>query len=159
MTNILILGGGGMIGQKLAVRLKTDGLDADPSPNITLFDLAFPPHGMPDCTTITGNVADPATAKMLAATKPDVIFLDLDLAGMTGRELLDDLKADEALTGIPVVVLTRSDQDKEAIEAYSFDRSCFFFKKPESCQDWLLILKCIEDVWQTFVEFPSGFSK
>lgn len=95
----------------------------------------------------------------LDAPRPDVIFLDLDLSGMTGRELLDELKQDGPLAEIPVVVLTRAEQDKEAIEAYTFDRTCFFFKKPDNCQDWLLILKCIEDVWQTFVEFPSGFSK
>lgn len=93
----------------------------------------------------------------LDVPKPDLIFLDLDLPGMTGRELLDELKRDETLASIPVVILTQSDQDKEAIEAYSFDRTCFFFKKPDSCQGWLLIFKCIEDVWQTFVQFPLRF--
>jgi nucleoside-diphosphate-sugar epimerase len=74
MTNILILGGGGMIGQKLATHLKAKGLGADYSPNITLFDIAFPNQSVANCTTIIGNVADPKTAKTLAATKPDVIF-------------------------------------------------------------------------------------
>ncbi len=95
----------------------------------------------------------------LDAPKPDLIFLDLDLPGMTGRELLDEIRRDDALANIPVVVLTRSVQDKETIEAYSFDRTCFFFKKPDSCQDWLLILTCIEDVWQTFVQFPLRFER
>ncbi|MFB3146706.1 MAG: response regulator [Nitrospirales bacterium] len=95
----------------------------------------------------------------LDAPKPDLIFLDLDLPGMTGRELLDKIRRDDTLANIPVVVLTRSVQDKETIEAYSFDRTCFFFKKPDSCQDWLLILTCIEDVWQTFVQFPLRFER
>jgi len=95
----------------------------------------------------------------LDAPKPDLIFLDLDLPGMTGRELLDEIRRDDTLAHIPVVVLTRSVQDKETIEAYSFDRTCFFFKKPDSCQDWLLILTCIEDVWQTFVQFPLRFER
>ena len=90
----------------------------------------------------------------LDSPRPDIIFLDLDLPGMTGRELLDEIKRDDALSGIPVVVLTHSDQDRETVEAFSFDRTCFFFKKPNSCQDWFLIFKCIEDVWQTFVRFP-----
>jgi len=90
----------------------------------------------------------------LDAPKPDIIFLDLNLPGMTGRELLDQFKQDETIADIPVVALTQSDQDKEAIEAYSFDRTCFFFKKPDNGQEWLFILKCIEDVWQTFVRFP-----
>lgn len=95
----------------------------------------------------------------LDAPKPDLIFLDLDLPGMTGRELLDEIRRDDTLAHIPVVVLTRSVQDKETMEAYSFDRTCFFFKKPDSCQDWLLILTCIEDVWQTFVQFPLRFEQ
>lgn len=90
----------------------------------------------------------------LDAPRPDVIFLDLNLPGITGRDLLDQLKQDDAIAGIPVVALTQTHQDKEAIDAYSFDRTCFFFKKPDSCQEWLLILKCIEDVWQTIVRFP-----
>ena len=90
----------------------------------------------------------------LDAPRPDVIFLNLNLPGLTGRELLDHLKHDHAIADIPVVALTRTDEDKETIEAYSFDRTCFFFKKPDSCQEWLLILQCIEEVWQTFVRFP-----
>ncbi len=91
----------------------------------------------------------------LDAPQPDVIFLDLNLPGMTGREFLDQLKQDRAIAEIPVVALTQSEQDKEAIEAYSFDRTCYFFKKPDNCQEWLLILQCIEDVWQTFIRFPK----
>lgn len=90
----------------------------------------------------------------LDAPRPDVIFLDLNLPELSGRELLDQLKRDKAIAGIPVVALTRTNEDKEAIEANSFDGTYFFFKKPDSCQEWLLILKCIEDVWQTCIRFP-----
>ncbi|QUJ78164.1 SDR family oxidoreductase [Sulfitobacter albidus] len=69
MTKILVLGGGGMIGQKLAQRLP----GAYPDAQVTLFDRAFPAMGAP-CKQITGDVADPATAKRLAADRPDVIF-------------------------------------------------------------------------------------
>lgn len=74
MTNILILGGGGMIGQKLAKNLEAKGLDADHSPKITLFDMAFPNQSVANCTTITGDVADPKTAKTLAATRPPTVY-------------------------------------------------------------------------------------
>ncbi|MDT7040968.1 response regulator [Candidatus Nitronereus thalassa] len=95
----------------------------------------------------------------LDAPKPDVIFLNLNVPGMPGRELLNAIKSDQALASIPLVVLTQSEDDKDTVEAYSFDRTCFFFKKPENCQDWLLILKCIEDVWQTFIQYPQSFEK
>lgn len=71
MTHILILGGGGMIGQKLAERI----IDYDIFPNaeLTLFDRAFPSIGVA-AKTITGDVSNPATAQKLAASRPDVIF-------------------------------------------------------------------------------------
>ncbi|WP_390911759.1 D-erythronate dehydrogenase [Pseudosulfitobacter sp. SM2401] len=71
MTKILILGGGGMIGQKLARRISEN--DIFPAVDLTLFDIAFPPDGVP-AKRVTGSVSDPATAQSLAATRPDVIF-------------------------------------------------------------------------------------
>jgi nucleoside-diphosphate-sugar epimerase len=71
MTDILILGGGGMIGQKLAQHIIDDA--AFPDPQITLFDRAFPPAGV-TAKTITGDISDPSTAKTLIADRPQVIF-------------------------------------------------------------------------------------
>lgn len=71
MTNILILGGGGMIGQKLAQRIIDN--DIFPAAHLTLFDRAFPVTGVA-AKMITGDVADPMTAATLAASRPDVIF-------------------------------------------------------------------------------------
>ena len=71
MTDILILGGGGMIGQKLARRIIDN--DLFPDTQITLFDRAFPPNGV-DAKSITGDISNPTMAKTLAANRPDVIF-------------------------------------------------------------------------------------
>jgi nucleoside-diphosphate-sugar epimerase len=69
MTKILILGGGGMIGQKLAKQLLANDPDAD----ITLHDIAFPPNGVP-ATQQTGDVSDPATMTAIAQAKFDTIY-------------------------------------------------------------------------------------
>ncbi|MEQ6202844.1 D-erythronate dehydrogenase [Sulfitobacter sp. HNIBRBA2951] len=71
MTRILILGGGGMIGQKLAQHIIDDAVFAHPQ--ITLFDRAFPPEGV-TAKTLAGDISDPATAKTLIADRPEVIF-------------------------------------------------------------------------------------
>ena len=72
--NILVIGGGGMIGQKLARRLAKHGLGDDAAPNVTLFDLGFPPESAPAANRVTGNLTDPAQIARLAAARHDVIF-------------------------------------------------------------------------------------
>jgi nucleoside-diphosphate-sugar epimerase len=123
MTNILILGGGGMIGQKLAHRILSE--DVFPNPQITLFDRAFPPAGI-KARTVSGDVSDPAVAKTLAAGRPDVIFhlaaivsgqaeaefaLGWDINTMAMWHLLNALKSEhDASSGtyVPRMVFTSS---------------------------------------------------
>jgi nucleoside-diphosphate-sugar epimerase len=71
MTKILILGGGGMIGQKLAQRILDQTIFSDAQ--VTLFDRAFPPNEL-SAKTITGDISNPITAQQLARARPDVIF-------------------------------------------------------------------------------------
>ena len=73
MKKILILGGGGMIGQKLALHLVEHGLNGDKDIAITLHDLGFPGQAVNWLQTV-GNVAVPGTMRDAVADKPDVIF-------------------------------------------------------------------------------------
>lgn len=72
MGKILIIGGGGMVGQKLAASLASDPLSANDA--VTLFDLGFPQDGAPASKRVTGNVTDAAAIKPLIAERPDMIF-------------------------------------------------------------------------------------
>ena len=73
MQKILILGGGGMIGQKLAHHLADHGLNGDRDLAVTLFDMGFLPNSAAG-TQVTGNITDSALVTKLIADKPDVIF-------------------------------------------------------------------------------------
>lgn len=73
MSRVLILGGGGMVGQKLAHRLLRDGLNGAPC-EITLHDMAFPPNGAKVAAQQQSNLAEPRVMEQLAAEKFDVIF-------------------------------------------------------------------------------------
>lgn len=74
MTKVLILGGGGMVGQKLAHDLVANGLNGDTDLTITLHDIAFPDHGADVADKRVGNVADAGVIEALAAERFDVIF-------------------------------------------------------------------------------------
>lgn len=72
MTRILVIGGGGMLGQKLAHRISTHetfGADAQ----VSLFDLSFPPDSAAG-NQIVGDLTASGMAKSFAAQRPDVIF-------------------------------------------------------------------------------------
>ena len=74
MTRILIIGGGGMVGQKLAHRLAAQGLDGHDAPQVTLYDMGFPEHGAPAVARITGNIGDENHLRTVIAQRFDVIF-------------------------------------------------------------------------------------
>ena len=72
MRNILIFGGGGMVGQKLAQSLADNPLA--PGDRVTLCDLQFPENGAPVAQQVTGTVTNPAVLKRLAATRPEIVY-------------------------------------------------------------------------------------
>lgn len=74
MTRVLIIGGGGMVGQKLAAHLIADGLPGHAQLDITLFDVAFPPNCLAGPTRKTGNLSTAGVAEDLVADRPDIVF-------------------------------------------------------------------------------------
>ena len=74
MTKILILGGGGMVGQKLANHLLASGLLGHKALDITLFDMAFPLKQDGRLRCITGSLTDAQNITMLARLRPDIVF-------------------------------------------------------------------------------------
>ena len=74
MTKILILGGGGMVGQKLANHLLASGLPDHKTLDITLFDMAFPLKQDGRLRCITGSLTDAQNITMLAQLRPDLVF-------------------------------------------------------------------------------------
>lgn len=73
MKKVLILGGGGMIGQKLAYDLAQNGLGGETPLDVTLHDIGFPEAGAPGRKRV-GNVATKGTMTAAVADRPDVIF-------------------------------------------------------------------------------------
>ncbi len=72
MSNILIIGGGGMVGQKLAWSLSDAPLaNGD---RVTLCDLHFPENGAPVAEQMTGTVTNPGVLKRLAAGRPELVY-------------------------------------------------------------------------------------
>jgi two-component system, chemotaxis family, response regulator Rcp1 len=84
---------------------------------------------------------------------PDLIVLDLNLPRLGGREVLAEMKRHEQLRGIPVVVLTSSDVEKDVVMSYKLGASCYV-TKPVGLEAFQAIVKSIESFWFTVVKLP-----
>ncbi|MEM0947737.1 MAG: D-erythronate dehydrogenase [Pseudomonadota bacterium] len=73
MTRVLIIGGGGMVGQKLAHKIAAEGIAGAAAPEVTLYDLGFPADSAPGRQE-TGDLSAPGTAQRLVAARPDLIY-------------------------------------------------------------------------------------
>jgi chemotaxis family two-component system response regulator Rcp1 len=85
---------------------------------------------------------------------PDIILLDLNLPKKDGREVLLDIKSDEVLKSIPVVVLTTSDADKDIAKCYSLGANCYI-TKPVGFEGFMKMVRAIDGFWFTVVTIPS----
>lgn len=89
------------------------------------------------------------------APRPDLILLDLNLPRKDGREVLDEIKHDERLRRIPVVVLTVSQADEDILRAYNLNANCYI-TKPVDLEQFIKVVRSIEDFWLTIVRLPAG---
>jgi CheY-like chemotaxis protein len=87
------------------------------------------------------------------APRPDLILLDLNLPRKDGREVLAEIKADEALRHIPVVVLTSSQAEQDVVRAYALHANCYI-TKPVDFQQFLAVVKSVENFWLSIVKLP-----
>lgn len=89
------------------------------------------------------------------APRPDLILLDLNLPRKDGREVLAEIKADEKLKSIPVVVLTTSQAEQDVLHAYALQASCYV-TKPVDFRQFMEVVKAVEGFWLTVVKLPPG---
>lgn len=92
--------------------------------------------------------------KYSEAPRPDVILLDLNLPRKDGREVLADIKSDEELKRIPVVVLTTSEAESDVLAAYGHHANCYIVK-PVDFQKFSHVVQSIEDFWFAVVTLPK----
>ena len=85
---------------------------------------------------------------------PDLIFLDWNIPKKNGRELLADIKADEELRRIPVVVMTSSSAERDIIDAYSLNANSYIIK-PLDLKQFIDVAKSIENFWFDLAVIPS----
>jgi CheY-like chemotaxis protein len=92
--------------------------------------------------------------KFVDVETPDLILLDLNLPKKDGREVLAEIKADDDLKRIPVVVLTTSRNEEDVLKSYNLHANAYIVK-PLDLEQFINAVRKIEDFWLTVVRLPS----
>jgi CheY-like chemotaxis protein len=85
--------------------------------------------------------------------RPDVILLDLNLPKKDGREVLREIKEDDVLKNIPVVILTTSGAEKDIHRSYDLHANAYV-TKPLDFDQFIIVIKSIANFWLEVVKLP-----
>jgi CheY-like chemotaxis protein len=87
--------------------------------------------------------------------RPDLILLDLSLPRLGGLDVLAEIKQDDELKRIPVVIMTSSKREQDVLRAYNNHANCYV-TKPVDLEQFLGVVRKIEDFWLTVVRLPRA---
>lgn len=126
-------------------------------------DVRLAREGLRECKLLNNlSVADDGVKAMAFlrregehahAPRPDLIMLDLNLPRKDGREVLKEIKEDENLKRIPVVILTTSKAEEDIVKSYSLHANCYV-TKPLAIEQFIEVVQAIEIFWFTIVKLP-----
>ncbi len=89
------------------------------------------------------------------APRPDLILLDLNLPRMDGRQVLAQIKGDEDLRTIPVVVLTTSQAEEDVLRSYQLHANAYV-TKPVDFDRFIEVVRQIDEFFVTVVKLPPS---
>lgn len=89
--------------------------------------------------------------------RPDLILLDLNMPRKDGREVLAEIKGDEDLKTIPVVILTTSAAESDILRSYGLHANSYI-TKPVDLEQFMMAVRSIEEFWLTIVRLPGQVS-
>jgi CheY-like chemotaxis protein len=92
--------------------------------------------------------------KFSGSPRPDIILLDLNLPKKDGREVLREIKEDNNLKNIPVVVLTTSRAERDILRSYDLHANAYV-TKPLDFDQLIKVVKSIENFWLEVVNLPT----
>lgn len=88
------------------------------------------------------------------AHRPDIILLDINLLKKNGQEILADIKSDDNLKTIPVIMLSSSEAQDDIIQSYKHHANGYI-SKPVAFEEFAEVVSSIEDFWFNTVKLPK----
>lgn len=95
-----------------------------------------------------GKYKDPA-----ASPRPGMILLDLNLPKVGGMEVLQQIKKDDALKSIPVIVLTASPREEDVVKTYNLGVNTYI-QKPVEFDNFMRVVHAVQEYWIVIASLP-----
>lgn len=89
--------------------------------------------------------------------RPDLILLDINMPKKDGKQVLKEIRANDKLRSIPIVMLTTSDQEKDVLESYNLGVNAYI-SKPVRINDFIDVINKLEEFWFTLSMLPPNHS-
>ena len=135
--------------QSISVLLVED----DPG-DVVLIEEAFEHNKVRNTLKIVGDGVEAMEyLRADGSDRPDLVLLDLNLPRKDGREVLGEIKDDEALRSIPVVVLTTSEADEDILRSYHLHANAYV-TKPVDFDQFISVVRQIDNFFVTVVKLP-----
>ena len=84
---------------------------------------------------------------------PGLVILDLNLAPLSGFQLLSKIRSNPALAAMPVIVMSGSEDGRDVKKAYELGANCYIVK-PSSLEEFLRSMRIWYEYWSTVVRLP-----
>jgi CheY-like chemotaxis protein len=119
---------------------------------------AFAEHGMANRLAVVSDGVEALAylrreGEYAEATRPDLVLLDLNLPRRDGREVLAEIKADDQLHLIPVVVLTTSQADEDILRSYQLHANAYV-TKPVDFERFVSVVRQIDEFFVNVAKLP-----
>lgn len=134
-------------------------VEDDPG-DVLMTQEAFREHKVGNRLTVVSDGVDALSylrkeGQFADATTPDLILLDLNLPRRDGREVLQEIKNDQQLCHIPIVVLTTSQADEDILRSYRLHANAYV-TKPVDVTQFISAVRQIDEFFVSVVRLPRG---
>jgi two-component system, chemotaxis family, response regulator Rcp1 len=86
-------------------------------------------HVDADCTVAKNGFEALRRLRTTNCTSIDLVLLDLNLPGISGHELLPEIRSDVCLSLVPIIILSHSDRQHDVLNSYRLGANCYITKK------------------------------
>jgi CheY-like chemotaxis protein len=129
-------------------------VEDDPG-DVLLIREAFEDHKLNNALLVAGDGVEALELLRSPDTaRPDLVLLDLNLPRKDGREVLREIKADDTLRSIPVVVLTTSDAEEDILRSYDLHANAYV-TKPVDFDRFIDVVRQIDEFFVSVVKLPG----